>query len=308
LAHDHHAHAHTHHPHEVAGYGRAFAIGIGLNLAYVAVEAGYGLAGGSLALVADAGHNLGDVLGLALSWGAAMLGRRGPSARFTYGLRSSTILAALANTVILLVVTGGIAWEALWRLAHPVPIAGGTVAGVAAIGILVNGLTALLFARGRSRDLNLRSAFVHMAADALVTAGVVAAGLAILLTGLSWLDPAVSLIVSAVIVYGAWDLVKQALSLALDAVPQGIDAGAVRAHLLALPGVAALHDLHIWGMSTTETALTCHLVMPSGHPGDDALSQIARELEHRFGIHHATIQIEIGDSAEACALTPEHVV
>jgi cobalt-zinc-cadmium efflux system protein len=307
LSHDHHAHSPSH-SHAATDYGRAFAIGIALNLVYVAAEAGYGLAAGSLALLADAGHNLGDVLGLGLSWGAAVLGRRGPSGRFTYGLRSSSILAALANALILLVVTGGIAWEALWRLAHPVPIAGGTVAGVAAIGILVNGLTALLFARGRSRDLNLRSAFVHMAADALVTAGVVAAGLAILLTGLSWLDPAVSLIVSAVIVYGAWDLVKQALSLALDAVPQGIDAGAVRAHLLALPGVAALHDLHIWGMSTTETALTCHLVMPSGHPGDDALSQIARELEHRFGIHHATIQIEIGDSAEACALTPEHVV
>ena len=289
-------------------FGRAFAVGIGLNLAYVAVEAGYGLAAGSLALLADAGHNLGDVLGLALSWGAAALGRRGPSTRFTYGLRSSTILAALANALILLVVTGGIAWEAVWRLRYPVPVTGGLVAAVAAVGIAVNGVTALLFARGRGSDLNIRSAFLHMAADALVTAGVVAAGLAILLTGFSWLDPAVSLIVSAVIVYGAWDLVKQALSLALDAVPQGVDAAAVRTHLLALPGVAALHDLHIWGMSTTETALTCHLVMPGGHPGDAALSHITEELEHRFGIHHATIQIEVGDSEAECALTPEHVV
>jgi len=289
-------------------FGRAFAVGIGLNLAYVAVEAGYGLAAGSLALLADAGHNLGDVLGLALSWGAAALGRRGPSTRFTYGLRSSTILAALANALILLVVTGGIAWEAVWRLRYPVPVTGGLVAAVAAVGIAVNGVTALLFARGRGSDLNIRSAFLHMAADALVTAGVVAAGLAILLTGFSWLDPAVSLIVSAVIVYGAWDLVKQALSLALDAVPQGVDAAAVRTHLLALPGVAALHDLHIWGMSTTETALTCHLVMQGGHPGDAALSHITEELEHRFGIHHATIQIEIGDSDAVCALTPEHVV
>ena len=307
MSHDHLGHSHSH-GHAPADYGRAFAIGIGLNLVYVAAEAGYGLAAGSLALLADAGHNLGDVLGLALSWGAAMLGRRGPSGRFTYGLRSSSILAALANALILLLVTGGIAWEALLRLAHPVAVAGNTVAWVATAGIIVNGATALLFARGRGSDLNLRSAFMHMAADAFVTAGVVVAGIAIALTGLSWLDPAVSLAVSAVIVYGTWDLVKQALSLALDAVPKGVDAAAVRAHLLALSGVTAIHDLHIWGMSTTETALTCHLVMPQGHPGDAALSVIARDLEHRFHIHHTTLQIELGDSAEACALIPEHVV
>jgi cobalt-zinc-cadmium efflux system protein len=308
LAHDHHAHAHHHH-HAVAAddYGRAFAIGIGLNLAYVVAEAGYGLASGSLALLADAGHNLGDVLGLGLSWGAAMLGRHGPSGRFTYGLRSSSILAALGNALILMVVTGGIAWEAISRLAHPVAVTGGTVAIVAAIGIAVNGATALLFASGRSGDLNLRSAFLHMAADALVTAGVVVAGIAIALTGLLWLDPAVSLVVSAVIIWGTWDLVRQSLHLALDAVPQGVDAAAVRAHLQSLPGVIALHDLHIWGMSTTETALTCHLVMPGGHPGDEALLHIARELEEHFRIQHTTLQIELGDSAE-CALTPEHVV
>ena len=307
MSHDHHGHAHGQ-PAATADFGRAFAIGIGLNLAYVIAEAGYGLAAGSLALLADAGHNLGDVLGLGLSWGAAMLGRRGPSTRFTYGFRSSTILAALANALILLVVTGGIAWEALWRLSHPVAVAGGLVALVAAIGIAVNGATALLFARGRGADLNIRSAFAHMAADALIALGVVAAGVAIMSTGWHWLDPAVGLVVSATIVYGTWDLVRQALSLALDAVPQGVDADAVRAHLLAQPGVAALHDLHIWGMSTTETALTCHLVMPGGHPGDAALSRVAHELEHRFGIHHATIQIEIGDSDAVCALTPEHVV
>jgi cobalt-zinc-cadmium efflux system protein len=307
MAHDHHGHAHSHH-HGAADYGRAFALGIALNLVYVAAEAGYGLAAGSLALLADAGHNLGDVLGLGLSWGAAMLGRRGPSSRFTYGFRSSTILAALANALILLVVTGGIAWEAIWRLGHPVAVTGGIVAVVAAVGIAVNGVTALLFAGGRGSDLNLRSAFMHMAADALVTAGVVVAGILIALTGFLWLDPAVSLVVSAVIVYGTWDLVKQALSLALDAVPQSIDAAAVRTHLLAVPGVTALHDLHIWGMSTTETALTCHLVMPQGHPGDAALSRIAHDLEHRFRIHHTTLQIELGDSAEACALTPEHIV
>src|SRR5437868_4742150 len=305
---DHQRHSHNHHDHADPSYGRAFAIGIALNLAYVGGEAVAGILSGSLALLADAGHNLGDVLGLALSWGAAVLSRRQPSGRFTYGLRSSSILAALANAIILLVVTGGIAWEALWRLSHPIPVAGGTVAWVAAAGILVNGATALLFARGRQRDLNLKSAFLHMAADALVTAGVVIAGIAIALTGLPWLDPAVSLIISAVIVYATWDLIRSAISLALDAVPEGIDATAVRAHLAALPGVAAIHDLHIWGMSTTETAMTCHLVMPGGHPGDAALGRLARELETRFGIHHSTIQIELADSDEVCVLTPEHVV
>src|SRR6185503_13479170 len=303
-----HAHSHAHHAHSDGNYGRAFAIGIGLNLAYVAAEATFGVIAGSLALLADAGHSLGDVLGLALSWGAAVLSRRQPSQRFTYGFRSSLILAALANAAILLVVTGGIAWEALSRLSQPVPVAGGIVAWVAAAGILVNGGTALLFARGRSRDLNVKSAFLHMAADALVTAGVVVTGITVALTGLAWLDPAVSLIVSVVIVYGTWDLLRDSTRLALDAVPGGIDAMAVRAHLAALPGVAAIHDLHIWGMSTTETALTCHLVMPAGHPGDAALGHIARELEQRFGIHHATIQIELGDSDEVCALTPEGVV
>ena len=303
VSHEHQGHTH----HAPGDYGRAFAIGIALNLVYVVAEAGIGLVVGSLALLADAGHNLADVLGLALGWGAALLGRRGPSDRFTYGLGSSSILAALGNALILLVVTGGIAWEALWRLAHPVAVTGGTVAWVAAIGIAVNGATALLFVRS-GRDLNRRSAFLHMAGDALVSAGVLVAGLAITLTGRAWLDPAASLAVSAVIVYGTWDLVKQALHLALDAVPPGVDAAAVRAHLQALPGVAALHDLHIWGMSTTETALTCHLVMPQGHPGDDALARIAHELEHRFRIQHTTLQIELGDSAEACALTPEHVV
>jgi cobalt-zinc-cadmium efflux system protein len=311
LAHDHHAHNHGNAreaAHAPLDYGRAFAIGIGLNLAYVAAEAGFGVVSGSLALLADAGHNLGDVLGLALSWGAAVLGRRRPSQRFTYGFRSSSILAALANAIVLLVVTGGIVWEALWRLSHPVAVAGATIAGVAAIGILVNGAAALLFARGRSRDLNVKSAFVHMAADALVAAGVAVAGIAIALTGLSWLDPAVSLVVSAVIIYGTWSLLKQSMSLALDAVPEGVDAIAVRAHLAALPGVVAIHDLHIWGMSTTETALTCHLVVPGGHPGDAALGQLGRELDERFGIHHATIQIELADSDEICALTPESVV
>jgi cobalt-zinc-cadmium efflux system protein len=307
---DHDPRAHAQHPHGHAhsNYGRAFAIGIALNLLYVGGEAVAGIISGSLALLADAGHNLGDVLGLSLSWGAAVLSRRQPSGRFTYGLRSSSILAALANAIILLVVTGGIAWEAVWRITHPVPVASGIVIWVAAAGIVVNGATALLFASGRLHDLNIKSAFLHMAADTLVTAGVVAAGVVIWLTSWYWLDPAVSLIVSAVIVLGTWGLVRNAINLALDAVPEGVDAAAVRAHLLAMPGVTALHDLHIWGMSTTETALTCHLVLPGGHPGDAVLNGVAQQLHHLFGIQHTTIQIELADTEEACVLTPEHVV
>jgi len=309
LAHDHdHEHSAFWQSRTGSGYGRAFAFGIGINLAYLIAEAWFGIASHSLALLADAGHNLGDVLALGLAWGAAVLSRRGPSRRFTYGLRSTSILAALANAIILLVVTGGIAWEGLWRLWHPVAVAGNTVAWVAAAGIAVNGATALMFMRGRRRDLNIRSAFAHMAADAAVAAGVAIAGIAIAATGWLWLDPAVSLAVSLIIVYGTWDLVKQALGLALDAVPTGIDPARVHEYLSEVSGVTALHDLHIWGMSTTETALTCHLVMPGGHPGDAALGILARELEERFGIQHATIQIEIGDSEEVCALTPEHVV
>jgi cobalt-zinc-cadmium efflux system protein len=306
MTHDHHNHAA--HGHASIDYGRAFAIGIALNLAYVAGEAAAGVVAHSLALLADAGHNLSDVLGLGLSWGAAVLSRREPSGRFTYGLGSTSILAALANAAILLVVTGGIAWEAVLRFAAPVPVATGIVVWVAALGIAVNGGTALLFASGSARDLNVKSAFLHMAGDALVTAGVVVAGILIGVTGWLWLDPGVSLVVSVVIVIGTWGLLKSAIGLALDAVPEGVDAEAVRAHLAAQPGVSALHDLHIWGMSTTETALTCHLVMPQGHPGDAVLARIAEELHTRFGIHHATLQIELADTDEACVLTPEHVV
>jgi len=308
MDHDLQGHVHPPHSHAHSNYGRAFAIGIALNLLYVGGEAVAGIASGSLALLADSGHNLSDVLGLSLSWGAAVLSRRQPSGRFTYGLRSSSILAALANAIILLVVTGGIAWEAVWRITHPVPVASGIVIWVAAAGIVVNGATALLFASGRLHDLNIKSAFLHMAADTLVTAGVVAAGVVIWLTSWYWLDPAVSLIVSAVIVLGTWGLVRNAINLALDAVPEGVDATAVRAHLLAMPGVTALHDLHIWGMSTTETALTCHLVLPGGHPGDAVLNGVAQQLHHLFGIQHTTIQIELADTEEACVLTPEHVV
>jgi len=266
MADNHQSHGHHRHGHTEVNYGTAFAIGIAANLAYLCGEAIAGIFSGSLALLADAGHNLADVLGLSLAWGAAMLSRRQPSGRFTYGLRSSSILAALANAIILLVVTGGIAWEAIWRISHPMPAASGIIVAVAAVGIFVNGGTALFFSSGVG-DLNVKSAFFHLAADSLVTAGVVAAGIVIWLTNWLWLDPAVSLIVSAVIVFGTWGLLKSAIGLALDAVPEGLDIAAVRAHLLALPGVAGLHDLHIWGMSTTETALTCHLIMPDGHPG-----------------------------------------
>ncbi|MGH7062508.1 MAG: cation diffusion facilitator family transporter [Stellaceae bacterium] len=303
MDHDHHRHEHG-----AIDYGRAFAIGIALNLAYVAAEAIAGVLSHSLALLADAGHNLSDVLGLSLSWGAAVLSRRGPSGRFTYGLKSSSILAALTNAVILLIVTGGIAWEAVLRFANPVAVDSRVMVWVAVAGIAVNGGTALLFASGSARDLNIKSAFLHMAGDALVTAGVVVAGILIAVTGWLWLDPAVSLVVSAVIVLGTWGLLRSATGLALAAVPDGVDPAAVRAHLLALPGVTALHDLHIWGMSTTETALTCHLVMPDGHPGDAVLNTLAEQLHADFGIAHATIQIELADSDEICALTPEHVV
>jgi cobalt-zinc-cadmium efflux system protein len=307
VEHDHRAHAHHAHGHGARNYGRAFAIGITLNLAYLGGEAVAGILSGSLALLADAGHNISDVLGLSLSWGAAVLSRRQPSSRFTYGLRRSSILAALANATILLVVTGGIAWEAISRITHPMPVASGIVIVVAAVGIFVNGGTALLFASDGG-DLNVKSAFLHLAADALVTGGVVVAGIAIWLTGWTRLDPLVSLVVSAVIVYGTWGLLKSAVGLALDAVPEGVDATAVRAHLLALPGVTGLHDLHIWGMSTTETALTCHLIMPGGHPGDAVLGGVAEQLHQSFGIQHATIQIELADTDAACVLTPEHVV
>lgn len=302
-----HDHGHgQHHGQAPASYGRAFALGIGLNLAFVLVEAGYGLAANSMALLADAGHNLSDVLGLVIAWAASVLGRRAPTPRFTYGLRGSSILAALFNAVFLLVAVGGIAWEAVGRLSHPEPVAGGTVMAVAGIGIAVNGVTAWLFASGARGNLNIRGAFLHMVADAAVSAGVVLAGLVILGTGWLWLDPVVSLAIVAVIVWGTWGLLRESLALAVAAVPPGIDPSRVREFLGQLPGVARLHDLHIWPVSTTETALTAHLVMPGGHPGDAFLGEAAHALEERFGIGHTTLQIEVGE--RACHLEPDHVV
>ncbi|WP_298216935.1 cation diffusion facilitator family transporter [Acidocella sp.] len=312
MPHDHghdHAGAHGHggHSHAPADFGRAFAIGLALNLAYVFGEAGFGLAGHSLALLADAGHNLSDVLGLAGAWGATALGRRLPSARYTYGLRRSSILTALGNAVLLLVVTGGIAWEAIQRLFHPGHPAGLTIVVVALIGIAVNGVTALLFLSGRKNDLNIRGVFLHMAADALVSAGTAAAGLVILLTGYSLVDPLVSLAISVVIVAGTWSLLRDSLNLSLDAVPEGIDLAAVEAYLRGLPGVVAIHDLHIWGYSTSDTALTAHLVSDEVE-SSALLPRIAEDMRHRFGIGHATIQLESTEVAAACHLRPAEVI
>ena len=302
-----HDHAHRGaHGHAPASFGRAFAIGVALNLGFVVVEAIYGILGHSVALLADAGHNLSDVLALAVAWLASELVKRAPTARFTYGLRGSSILAALFNAVFLLVTVGAISWEAVRRLGAPEPVAGKTVMIVAALGIVVNGATAWLFAGGK-RDINLRGAFVHMASDAVVGAGVVAAGFVILLTGWLWIDPAVSLAINAVIVWATWGLLRDSLGMAMAAAPPGVDPAQVRAFLLGRTNVESLHDLHIWPMSTTEVALTCHLIMPQGHPGDAFLRQLAEDLAKRFGIGHATLQIEIDPDA-ACALAPDEVV
>jgi cobalt-zinc-cadmium efflux system protein len=285
----------------------AFAVGIALNTAFVLVEAGYGFAAGSMALVADAGHNLSDVLGLAVAWIAAILSRRAPTQRYTYGLRGSSILAALFNAVFLLVAVGAIGWEAILRLFDPQPIPAGTVMVVATIGIAVNGVTAWLFASGSKGDLNIRGAYLHMLADAAVSAGVVAAGLLLMLTGWNWLDPLASLAISAVIIWSSFGLLRDSTAMSMAAVPAGIDPAAVRRCLEQCAGVTQVHDLHIWPMSTTEVALTCHLLIPAGSPGDRYLLDIAHRLREQFGIHHATIQIET-DPATPCALAPEHVV
>jgi cobalt-zinc-cadmium efflux system protein len=289
-------HHHHHHSHAPRDFGRAFAIGIALNGAYVIGEAVFGVLSNSLALLADAGHNAGDVVSLGLAWMAAWLSRRAPSRRYTYGLRSSSILAALANAVLLAVVTGAIAWEAVLRLMHPEPAAGVTMMIVAAVGIAINGATALMFAAGRQSDLNIRSAFQHMASDALVALGVVLTGAAVLATHWLWLDPAISLVISAVIVLGTWSLLREALALALAGVPAGIDRGGVAQYLSTLPGVTEVHDLHIWGMSTTETALTAHLVRPGAAVDDALLAQVCGELKTRFAIQHATLQVENGSA------------
>jgi cobalt-zinc-cadmium efflux system protein len=293
--------------HHGGRYDRAFAVGVALNSGYVVMEALVGFYANSVALLADAGHNLSDVLALVLAWGAGALARRRASERFTYGLGSSTIWAALINAIALLIAVGSIAWEAIGRLLQPPSMQPAWIIAVALAGVAVNGATAALFFGGRKRDLNVRGAYLHMAADAAVSLGVAVAGGLIMATGWLWLDPAASLVVSAVIVYGTWDLLREALGMSLHSVPSSIRYAKVMEYLSALPGVDSVHDLHVWGMSTAQTALTAHLVMPQGHPGDAFLAHAAHELESRFGICHATLQIEHGD-AGPCRLVEHHLV
>lgn len=295
--HDHSAPGHSHAP---ANFDKAFAIGISLNATFVLVEALYGLRAHSLALVADAGHNLGDVLGLVLAWAGSTLARRRPTTRRTYGLRRFSILASLGNAGLLLVSVGAIAVEAVQRLGRPGDIATGTVMIVATVGIVINGATALLFARGRAGDMNIRGAYLHMMGDAAISAGVVAAAFAISLSGLNWIDPASSLVISAFILWSAWQLALESFELAVDAVPRGIDPAAVRTRLLTLDRVTDVHHLHIWALSTTEVALTAHLVRPCEGGEDAVLTSALEVLQHDFGIGHATLQVERGQQPLPC--------
>ena len=300
-SHSEHTGHHNHSP--ARDHGRAFVIAIALNAGFVVVEFGYGFAANSTALMADAGHNLSDVLGLALAWGAAILSRKAPSERYTYGLRSTSILAALANAVLLLVACGAIAWEAFQRFSQPPLVAGLTVASVATAGLLINGLSAWLFLKGSKEDLNIRGAFLHMATDAAVSAGVLVSGVAILFTQWYWLDPVISLMVVTVIMFNTWGLLRDSVQLALSAVPPHIDIAAIEAFLRNQPGVTDVHDLHIWGLSTTESALTVHLVMPDGYPGDAFMDNIRNNLESHYAIHHSTLEIEQGTISHYCSVS-----
>jgi cobalt-zinc-cadmium efflux system protein len=301
------AHSHSHHRDHAPAFGPRFALAVALNLGFVAIEAGAGIFANSTALLADAGHNLSDVLGLAVAWIGHALAQRPPTQRFTYGLRGSSILAALANAVFLMIAVGAIGWEALRRFAAPEPVAEAWVMGVAAAGVVVNGATAILFAAGRSHDINIRGAFLHMVADAAVSAGVIVAAALILVTGWLWLDPAASLGIVAVIVIGTWGLLRESVNMSLAAVPASVRLDDVQTFLTSQKGVAGVHDLHVWPMSTTETALTAHLVMPAGHPGDRFLMDLATSLREKFSIAHPTIQIEI-EAATDCPFAPGHVV
>jgi len=302
--HEEHSHSQSSgHSHAPRNFGAAFAIGTALNFGFVILEVIFGIFAHSLALVADAGHNMGDVLGLVLAWVASILARSAPTARRTYGLRSSSMLAALLNAILLLVSVGAIAWEAIRRFGEPTNVAGRTVIWVSAIGIVINTATALMFMSGRKGDLNIRGAFVHMVADAAISAGVVVAGFAILVTGYHWIDPVVSLGISAVIIWGTWDLLRDSVTLVLHAVPEGIDIAQVKAYLANLPHVTAVHDLHIWAMSTTETALTAHLVGDVDRCDSALLEKACDELHDKFEIQHTTIQFETQD--HECDLAPE---
>jgi cobalt-zinc-cadmium efflux system protein len=302
------AHDHDGHVHAPASFGKAFAIGITLNATYVAAQVFYGLIAHSMALLADAVHNLGDVLGLVVAWLAMHLAKRGPTQTRTYGWGRGTILASLSNATVLLIGCGAIGIESIQRFGHPEVVAGGLVMWVAAIGIAINGATALMFMRGRKDDLNIKGAFLHMASDAAVSAGVVIAGLAIQLTGWHWLDPITSLLIVVVIIFGTWGLLRESASLAMDMVPEGIELPKVEAALLALPGVAEVHDLHVWALSTTETALTAHLIQSDSGDGAGLIAQATAEVRKRFKIGHSTFQVETAESAVACGLRPSSVV
>lgn len=291
-------HDHTHGP---ARHDRAFAIGIALNVGFVATEAYYGWRVGSLALLADAAHNLSDVAGLALAWAGAAAGRLAPDYRHTYGWRRASILAAFGNAILLLVVVGSLIWEAISRLQSPAQTEGVAIIAVAAAGVVVNGITAALFLSGRKSDLNIRGAFLHMAADALVSLGVVVAGGLYLWTGWNWLDPVTGLVIAVVIIVGTWGLFRQSLHLMFDGVPESVDLREVNDYLESLPGVEGVHDLHVWAMGTADIALTAHLTMPGGHPGDAFFEGVSEALRHRFGINHPTIQVELGHTDHGCA-------
>jgi cobalt-zinc-cadmium efflux system protein len=307
--HDHgHGHGHHHHHGDPTTHGRAFAIAIALNTAFVAIEFIYGFIANSTALMADAGHNLSDVLGLMLAWGAAILAKRQPNGRFTYGLRSTSMLAALFNAMLLMAACGAIAWEAVQQLLHPNPVTGLTVSIVAGIGILVNGFSAMLFMKGGEDDINIRGAYLHMAADAAISLGVLVSGLIVMSTGWSWLDPLVSVIIVAFIAYSTWSLLGQSMRMMLAAVPDNVDRSAIEQFLRSRAGVTDVHDLHIWSMSTTETALTAHLVIPGGYPGDQAIDRIAAALKEEFSIQHATMQVEQGTTNHACCLDGQKAV
>jgi cobalt-zinc-cadmium efflux system protein len=299
---DHHAHSHDHHNHHHnhGEFNRAFAIGIVLNLVFVGIEAFYGFKINSLALLADAGHNLSDVVGLVLAWGGALAVSLRPDYRHTYGWKRGTILAAFANSLILLLAMGSLVWEAVGRLGSPEPVHAVTMMAVAGVGIIINTVTALLFMRGSKTDLNIRGAFLHMAADALVSVGVVVAGALALYFGWNWLDPAASLLIALVILVGTWSLFKESLHLMFDGVPDTIDLAEVRAYLQSLTGVNQVHDLHVWAMGTSQTALSAHLIMPDGSLGDAFLEEVADALHDRFGIEHPTIQIETRKLGPSC--------
>lgn len=296
------------HVHTPKHFDRVFGIGIALNAAFVVVEAVFGVLSGSLALVADAGHNLGDVVGLLLAWGASVLVRRTPTTRHTYGFRRTSVMASMVNAVVLLVAVGALGVEAIQRFGQPAPVASGTVMAVAALGVVINGITAWMLHAGHRHDLNIRGAYLHMFADAAVSVGVVVSALVMGLTGWLWLDPAVTLVIAVVIGVSSWDLLLESWNLALDAVPAGVSIAEVQAYLAGLPGVCAVHDLHVWAMSTSEVALTVHLVKPDGQIDDAWMSLVNADLRDRFHIHHTAIQCERGDALHPCQQAPLETV